>query len=129
MDEKPEISLIVPGRAEYALIIRTALGGVALLKDLGVDALDDLRMAADEACDCLLHQGRSAETLRLDVVDAGDRLMVRLSAEFAEENGEGGAALEISRAILETLMPEVAFSTLPCGCVDQIELTMPKAAV
>ena len=55
---EPEVLLRVPGDRQYALAIRTALSGVAILKDLDADTLDDLRMAADEMCDCLLHQGR-----------------------------------------------------------------------
>ena len=69
-----EISLRVPGKREYALVIRTALGGVAVLKDLNVDALDDLRAAADEACDCLLHQGRAVSAVQVRVQDGGDML-------------------------------------------------------
>ena len=66
-EEKQEISLRVPGEMAYALVIRTALGGVAILKDLNVDQMDDLRAAADEACDCLLHQGRAVSAVQVRV--------------------------------------------------------------
>ena len=42
---KPEMTLRVPGQREYALVLRLALGGVAILKDLDAGALDDLRNA------------------------------------------------------------------------------------
>ncbi|MGN0755158.1 MAG: hypothetical protein ACI4ME_11950 [Aristaeellaceae bacterium] len=124
-----EITLRVPGKAEYALVLRLALGGVAILKDLDAGALDDLRIASDEAVDCLLHQGREVTWLTLSVLDGGDRLTVRICAEFS---GEGETAMdedsvEISRTVLETLVPEVEMCTRACGCIDVIALTMKKA--
>jgi hypothetical protein len=130
MEDTAEISLTVPGKREYALVIRTALGGVAILKDLDVDAMDDLRTAADEACDCLLHQGRPVERLTLSVRDAGDRLQVSLEADFSGDKSEDCADMTaISKAVLETLIPQVALSTAPCGCVSRIDLTLAKAVV
>lgn len=124
-----EITLTVPGRSEYAIVLRTALGGVALVKDLGVDALDDLRMAADEACDCLLHQKRAARMLCLEVDDLGVALRIRLSAELEACDGVACEnTVDISKAVLETLVPQVELVTQPCGCVSRIDMTMPKAA-
>ena len=71
-----EITLRVPGKQEYALVLRLALGGVAILKDLDAGALDDLRSASDEAVDCLLHQGREVSWLTLHVMDGGDKLTI-----------------------------------------------------
>lgn len=126
---KPEISLRVPGRKEYALVLRLALGGVAILKDLDAGTLDDLRTASDEACDCLLHQGMEAQWLELNVVDGGSQLTASLSADFC---GEAGACcdeeeMEISRAVLETLVPKVSLQRADGGCVCRIDLTLPKA--
>lgn len=124
-----EITLRVPGKQEYALVLRLTLGGVAMLKDLDAGALDDLRNASDEAVDCLLHQGREVSWLTLHVLDGGDRLTVRICAEFSGE-GEGhmdADAMEISRAVLETLIPEVEMRARDCGCIDVISLTLKKA--
>ena len=124
-----EITLRVPGKREYALVLRLALGGVAVLKDLDAGALDDLRNASDEAVDCLLHQGRNVSWLTLRVQDGGDKLTVQVCAEF---EGEAAAApeedaVEISRAVLQTLIPEVEMCTRDCGCVEAISLTLKKA--
>ena len=131
MADRKEIELRVPGRQEYALVIRTALGGVAILKDLDVGTLDDLRMAADEACDCLLHQGLQVDTLKVTVADEDKHLAVTLSALFdcdcdvlARETNT-----ELSQAVLETLAPEVQFEKAASGCVKSIRLKLPKAAV
>ena len=128
--KQPEICLRIPGEREYTLVLRTALGGVAMLKDLDVDTLDDLRMATDEACDCLLNQGRPVECIELCVTDAGHQLYVTLKASFAgEEGGEGAAMTEVSRMVLETLIPCVDLTLAPCGCVEKIDLVLTKAAV
>ncbi len=126
---KQEIDLRVPGKREYALVLRLALGGVAILKDLDAGALDDLRNASDEAVDCLLHQGREVSWLTLAVFDGGEKLTVRICAEFA---GEGESAVdeddrEVSRAVLETLIPQVEMATRDCGCIEAISLTLKKA--
>ena len=124
-----EITLRVPGKREYALVLRLALGGVAMLKDLDAGALDDLRNASDEAVDCLLHQGKEVSWLTLYVMDGGERLTVRICAEFT---GEGELLVdadeaEVSRAVLETLIPQVEMCTQDCGCVEAISLTLKKA--
>lgn len=130
MEEKQaDICLRIPGKMEYALVIRTALGGVAVLEGLNVNAMDDLRTAADEACDCLLHQGRPVETITVTVVDAGERLTVRLDAAFSGScNGLCADQTAISQAILETLIPEVKLTQDASGAVQQISLTLPKKA-
>lgn len=122
-----EISLRVPGEQAYALVIRTMLGGVAILKDLDVDNLDDLRTAADEACDCLLHQGAPVRALELSVRDAGKALTVSLNADMDGEDGPFTGDAEMTRAVLETLIPQVALEVTAAGCIRRIDLTMPKA--
>ena len=127
--ERQEITLRVPGQREYALVLRLALGGVAMLKDLDAGALDDLRNASDEAVDCLLHQGRSVRWLTLRAADGGDTLNVSICAEF---EGEASALVDadetaVSRAVLETLIPQVDMQTAECGCVQLISMTMKKA--
>ena len=123
-----DITLRVPGEMAYALVIRTALGGVAILKDLSVDQMDDLRTAADEACDCLLHQGRGVGAVQVQVKDGGDTLTVSLEAEFVgSRQSDCSDRTAVSKAVLETLVPHVELVQADCGCIQRIDLTMPKA--
>ena len=125
---KPEITLRVPGEKSWALVLRLALGGVAILKDMDAGTLDDLRQASDEACDCLLHQPRKAAQLTLNVNYGGDCLTVSIAAEFEGECSEACEnETDISRAVLETLIPVVSLETDACGCVSRIDLTLRKA--
>ena len=99
------VVLTVPAQRAYLLVIRTALGGVALVNDLDVDTLDDLRQAADEACDCLMHQGAPAHTLRMESRTADTHLLVTLFASLGEVPGicPAPGELALSQAVLETL--------------------------
>lgn len=126
MTSPAEITLRVPGDKAYALVIRTMLGGVALLKDLDVDAMDDLRTAADEACDCLLNQGTPVSALELSVHDGGRELTVSLEAELDDDAGTPGDP-DIIRAVLETLIPRVGLTRTASGLIRRIDLTLPKA--
>ena len=128
-DVRECIELSVPGAREYLLVIRTALGGVALLKDLTVDQLDDLRQAADEACDCLLHQTHGVQTLHLCAEEAAKGLTVSLWADFTEakQSAPTEETTELTQAVLETLIPDVTLTTAADGTVSRIDLTLPAA--
>ena len=122
-----EISLRVPGERAYALVIRTMLGGVAILKDLDMDAMDDLRTAADEACDCLLNQGAPVRWLELTVRDEGSSLVASLEADLDESAPGHPGDADMTRAVLETLIPRVSLSATGRGLIRRIDLTLPKA--
>ena len=126
-----EIILRVPGTKEYAVVLRTALGGVAILKNFDIGTLDDLRSAVDEACDCLLNQGLAVETLVMQVTDCGDGVQVTLTAEHEGVKNAPVDALEadIARSVLETLIPRVDLRKTDCGCIDHIGLTLFRTAV
>jgi len=126
---KAMMSLRVPGKKEFALVIRTALSGAAVLMDLDMDTLDDLRTAADEACDCLIHQSRKVREVEVKVYEGESTMLVTLEADF-EDAGEGAGApeIEITRAVLETLAAQADVVCEPCGLVRRIDLTMARAA-
>mgnify|MGYP007110353661 CR=1 FL=1 len=120
------VTLTVPALQAYVLVIRTALGGLALVNDLDMDTLEDLRQAADEACDYLMHQG--APACSLDAWSEGGKLRVTLQAELdGQGSGSSAEELELSKAVLETLIPEVTLRTRADGLVERVELAVPKA--
>lgn len=122
------VTLTVPALQAYVLVIRTALGGLALVNDLDMDTLEDLRQAADEACDYLMHQGAPACSLHLDAWSEGGKLRVTLQAELdGQGSGSSAEEMELSKAVLETLIPEVTLRTRADGLVERVELAVPKA--
>lgn len=121
----PPISLRVPGEKEYALVIRTALSGLAVLMDFDMDALDDLRMAADECLECLLSQGRKVGAVQMEAERCEDAMRLTMTAEFASPAAQGSAQeLEITSSVLETLARQVDIISDEGGSVQRIELVM-----
>lgn len=103
------VSASFPAQKPYALLLRMFMAGAAASYDLPVDMLEDLRMAVEEAYDCLLSGEVKADTqLICDVYRTGEHCVtvhLRLS-------GRSGLPLErpeeeIVYAILGTLMNEV----------------------
>ena len=66
------VSISVPPGTEFIALLRTVTGGVATRMELPLDAIDDLRLAVDEAVALLLttSQGASRIEMRLDPTDA-----------------------------------------------------------
>ena len=119
------IALTIPTGGAFALIARMALSGLGMLAGLDVDLIGDLRVVADECCDCLTHQPRVPS--RIDM-----RAWLETGALHccftAEARGEQSAAptleLDVTRGVLETLMPDVRLDT-DDGGVYQISCAMP----
>lgn len=59
------VTISVPARAEFLHVVRTVVGGVAARRDLTIDAIEDLRIAVDEACAQLLIAGGTIVTVRI----------------------------------------------------------------
>jgi serine/threonine-protein kinase RsbW len=59
------ISIMVPARAEFLHVVRTVVGSVAARCNLTVDAIEDLRIAVDEACAQLLVAKGASITVRI----------------------------------------------------------------
>lgn len=119
------VSLRVPGEREYALVIRTALSGLAVLMDFDMDALDDLRMAADECLECLLGQGRKVGAVQVEAKRSEEMMNLTMTAEFVSPAVQGDAQeLELTSSVLETLARQVDIVSDEGGCVQRIELVM-----
>jgi len=124
-DKQGEIMLSLPADREYVLLARMALSGLGMLAGMEVGLIDDLRSATDECCDCLLHQPVKAERLELRARIEDGRLYCCLNAVRS-----GGASdlppgdMDITRGVLETLMPDVSLQCDACG-VGSIGFSLP----
>jgi len=126
MDEQQLVmELKVPATMEHALIARMALSGVGMLAGLEVGLIDDLRAATDECFDCLLHQTFALHEIITTIYMEEGRLCCRFCAIPTEQpTAELHQDPEITRCILETLLPEVKLSCDECG-VSCISFSMP----
>ena len=102
------MTLTVPAKKEWTLVLRMAASGVSALYDLPLDLLDDLNTAIEESCDLLLHQDYTAETLTLSCEQKPDGLHVTLTArERTRCEEEEKADADIAQMIIQTLVRDV----------------------
>jgi len=59
------VTITVPARSAFLHVVRSVVGTVAAKADLTVDAIEDLRIAVDEACAQLLALHGSGITIRI----------------------------------------------------------------
>lgn len=103
------ISISFPAQKPFALLLRTFIAGAAAAYDLPVDMLEDLRMAAEEAYDCLLSGEVKADTqLICDLY----RTQAHCATVYMRLSSRSGSPMkdqenELVYAILSTLMNEV----------------------
>ena len=103
-----EIRLSIPADMTYKPVVTLALSGLGMVLGLDVDLLGDLRTVAGECLDCLMNQAGRPKTIDMRVWKAGGALCVQFDAMDRERTQpQDELALEITRGVLETLMPEV----------------------
>jgi len=116
-NEPATVALVIPAKAEYVVLCRLALAGLARLRPLDPDALADLKLALTEACSNSIRHAydedrTGAVEIRYEL--GGDRLTVEVRDEGPgfEPRGrgvsatgldEGGLGLAIIRAVVDEL--------------------------
>ena len=124
-DGKHEIMLSLPANQDFVLLARMTLCGLGMLGGLDVGLIDDLRAATDEVCDCLMHQSKRAERIELRAWLTDALLRCTFKAVRADETNDGECGdQEVSRCVLETLMPDVALINDDCG-IGEISFSLP----
>lgn len=102
------VTVTVPARAEFLHVVRTVVGSVAARRDLTIDAIEDLRIAVDEACAQLLSAHGS--TLNVDVVSlpAGVEAVCRTDATI-DPWPPDGIQQSLASQVLQGLADEVTW--------------------
>jgi len=78
------VRITVPARAEFLHVVRTVVGSVAARNDLTIDAIEDLRIAVDEACAQLLTVRGSSITVEIAPSGEGVETLCTTDADVAE---------------------------------------------
>ena len=96
------------------------------LLGLDIDLIGDLRTASDECCDCLMHQSVRLLGVTLEAhCCEQNRLHVCYRGCWGDAPNEAAPLdVDVTRGILETLMPEVDIVTDARG-VCEIRFSMP----
>lgn len=75
----PTITLTVPARPEFISEIRSVIGSAAVRHDFTYEAVEDLRLAVDEACTRLLVIAKLDSQISMEIVPIELGISVRVS--------------------------------------------------
>lgn len=100
------IVVSVPARAEFLHVLRSVVASVAARLDFPYDAIEDLRIAVDEACAQLLSRGKGATEIRLRIIPTDGAIDVVASADAPEVDwpppeGEPSLAWQVIEALCD----------------------------
>ena len=76
-DGERRVRLEVPAASRFLRLVRLAASGLASEQDFDIDAIEDLRVAVDEACAALLLRAPEGARLVLDLDVEDDTIVVR----------------------------------------------------
>ena len=98
------VELKVPAQKESMLVIRLTAAGVIARAGLTVDRLDDVKMAVEEACTCLIEASQPPKCLKITFTNGDDGLYIHVcgDCDCCGESVEGDE-LDVVRCILESL--------------------------
>lgn len=104
------IVLNLPADRNLMLVIRLTAAGVIARAGVTVDRMDEIKMAVEEACGCLMEQADPPERISLAFRVQNGQLEARAEAlNAASKAGETDAdALEIMTCILDSLVDHAA---------------------
>jgi serine/threonine-protein kinase RsbW len=71
-----EVTVSIPARPDFLHVLRTVIASVAARMDLPYDAIEDLRLATDEACAQLLGVATRATSLTLHIKPSDDSVEI-----------------------------------------------------
>ena len=120
---KGPVELSVAADSSMMLVMRLTTAGVIARAGLTVDVMDNLKMAVEEACNCLIGQQEPPQRLNLTFTCEENMLKIRVAAAdvHCPEVSADETELEIVRCILESLADSVAFDLCE-GWIRAIEL-------
>ena len=118
------IELCLPADPNLMLVIRLTAAGVIARAGATVDRMDDIKLAVEEACACLIEQANPPRRLCLRFAARENRLLFRAEAvEAACEAGDvDDDALEVMRCILLSLADRASIEARN-GFIAAVELS------
>ncbi|MDQ2708871.1 MAG: ATP-binding protein [Actinomycetota bacterium] len=122
------VELRLPARAALIPTVRTVASDLAGRADLDLDAIDDLRMAVDEACTTLVRLTTEEDTLTciFTLTHDGIEVSVRTRAAWA---GAKVSTDSFGWRVLQTLADEVEARAGDADDPDSIGIALVKHAI
>jgi serine/threonine-protein kinase RsbW len=108
------IDLAVPAQPEYVGLIRSTAAHIAAHANLTVDAIDDLRLAVDEAFAVLIAHKPEVGSVNIRFHLHPERLEVELTGPAGSPDPDKSS---FAWTVLSALVHEVSTQTSPAGLV------------
>jgi serine/threonine-protein kinase RsbW len=108
------VRITVPARAEFLHVVRTVVGSVAARHDLTIDAIEDLRIAVDEACAQLLTVHGGHVTVAISGTEEGVETVCTTDADVEVWPSEG-VQHSLATQVLQGLTDSVAWELSATG--------------
>jgi anti-sigma regulatory factor (Ser/Thr protein kinase) len=114
------VEMDIPPRSAYVGVVRLGLSALARAAGLDEERVDDLKIAVSEACaNAVLSHERSDVDLPVTVawIEETGRIAVEVTdrAVPVAETGEAAARVEMSMALLESLVDECDYTRYDGG--------------
>lgn len=109
------VSLAIPPKPDYIVLVRLALSAICRLTPLQPDDIADLKLAVSEVATERL-TGAAGDSVRLGFELLDDRLVVNLEASAAPSGSED----PLSRAIVEATVDEAAYDQASVRLVKRL---------
>ena len=123
-----DILVSVPARPEFLHVLRSVVASVAARADFPYDAIEDLRIAVDEACAQLLSRSPDAEELRIRVRPLSGGIELEASTEAPEGWTPADVRASLAWQVIEALADEAAVVTDGGWAAVRIAMTVPGAS-
>ena len=98
------VELALPARRNMMLVLRLTTAGVVARAGLTVDRMEDVKLAVEEACSCLISDAGGPERLRLRFSEGDGALHISVRGEGGSPASIGEDEREVVRCILESLV-------------------------
>ena len=119
------IELIVPANHGMMLVVRMTAAGALAWGGMTLDAVDDLKMAAEEACTCLMMQPRPCTHLHLVFqrsLTATELTVTGAGRSTESEKPQEPYEMDVIRCILESMVDTVCMESDEYG-LTSIKMT------
>jgi serine/threonine-protein kinase RsbW len=108
------IDLAVPANPEYVGLIRSAAAHIAAHANLTLDAIDDLRLAVDEAFAVLIAHKPESGAVAIKFTIHSEQLNIELTGPAGSPQPDKSS---FAWTVLSALVHEVSTQTSPAGLV------------
>ena len=100
---KEPVELKLPAEQNMMLVLRLTTAGVVARAGLTVDRMDDVKMAVEEACNCLIGGNPAPRRLCLRFAAEENFLKIRICGDGECTVAANADELGVARCILESL--------------------------